>query len=131
MENQKVERVIALTKLSDTPFHPTIADCHRWTEILNHIMFRGVVPKYRKISVRKMHKFAWCIGKTTPKRKKKYCELIIKDTFESFAAFYSVLAHELCHAAEYHEIGEINHGKFFYSHREMLAIIGIKLRSRY
>jgi hypothetical protein len=95
-------------------------------------MFQGTVPKYRKITIKKLkNTWAWCVGNTTPKRKKKYCDLIMADQFDSFAAFYSVLAHELCHAAEYHEVEEIKHGNFFFSHKEMLAEVGIKLRSCY
>lgn len=67
----------------------------------------------------------------TPKRKKKNCDLIIHEKFDSFAAFYSILAHELIHAAEFHEFEEIKHGKFFFSHKEMLASVGIKLNSCY
>lgn len=132
MERQKVKKILSSSNLSATPYYPTIADCQRWTEVLNHIMFQGAVPKYRKITIKRLRKtYAWCVGSTTPKRKKKNCDLIIHEKFDSFAAFYSILAHELCHAAEYHEVGEIQHGNFFFSHKEMLAGVGIKLKSCY
>ena len=132
MERQKVKKILSSSNLSATPFYPTIADCQRWTEVLNHIMFHGAVPKYRKITIKRLRKtYAWCVGNTTPKRKKKRCDLIMHEKFDSFAAFYSILAHELCHAAEYHELEEIKHGNFFFSHKEMLATVGIKLKSCY
>ena len=127
MKTQKVKKILSASNMSATPFCPTIADCMRWTEVLNHIMFRGLVPKWRKITVKRLRAWAYCIGCTTPKRKKKYCNLEMNEKFESFAAFYSVLAHELCHCAEFHELEEIKHGSFFFSHKEMLANIGIKL----
>jgi hypothetical protein len=127
MTSQKVKKILC-TDFSATPYYPTIADCIRWTEVLNHIMFHGTLPKWRKITVRQIRKnWAWCVGHTSPVRKKKSCELIINNKFPSFAAFYSVLAHELCHVAEYHELEELKHGKFFYSHKEMLAQFGIRL----
>lgn len=132
MKRQKVKKILSTSNMSATPFYPTIADCVRWTEVLNHIMFRGAVPKYRKITIKRLRKaWAYCVGNTTPKRKKKYCDLEMSEKFESFAAFYSILAHELCHAAEYHELEEIKHGSFFFSHKEMLATVGIKLKSCY
>lgn len=131
VKRQNVKTVISSNLLA-TPFNPTIIDCHRWTEILNCIMFHGKVPKYRTIKVKRLRKnYAWCIGRETPVRKKKYCDLIVHNTYDSFSAFYSILAHELIHAAEYHEFGAISHGDFFYSHTEMLANIGVKLKISY
>ena len=131
MTSQKVKKILT-TNFSATPYYPTIADCIRWTEVLNHIMFHGSVPKWRKITVRRIRgNWGWCIGSTSPKRKKKSCELIINEKFPSFAAFYSVLAHELVHSAEYHQTGTIDHGDFFMSHQEMLANFGIKLKESY
>jgi hypothetical protein len=131
MTRRKANKVVASSRLDATPFCPTIADCKRWTEVLNYIMFQGQIPKYREITVRPMRKaYAWCHGKHD-RRGKKYCNLEVDIKFDSFAAFYSILAHELCHAAEWHEMEDINHGNFFYSHREMLEKIGIKLRRCY
>lgn len=131
MTRQKVKKVISSSNLSAEPYFPSISDCQRWTEVLNHIMFRGQVPKYRKITIRRLRKaYAWCVGNTT-KRGKRSCDLIVHEKFDSFSAFYSVLAHELVHAAEYHELEEMNHGKFFFSHKEMLKDFGIKLRACY
>jgi hypothetical protein len=131
MKRQRVKKILSASNMSATPFHPTIADCVRWSEVLNYIMFDGALPKWRKITVKKLRAWAYCIGNTTPKRKKKYCTLEMNDKFDSFAAFYSVLAHEMCHAAEYHELEEIKHGSFFLSHKEMLAGVGIKLKLCY
>jgi len=132
VRQEKVKKVLSSTNLSATPYYPSVADCQRWTEVLNHIMFQGAVPKYRKITIKRLRKtYAWCVGSITPVRQKKNCDLIIHEKFDSFAAFYSILAHELVHAAEYHELDEIKHGKFFFSHKEMLATVGIKLHVCY
>jgi hypothetical protein len=131
MTKKNINKVLSSTNLSATPYYPSIADCHRWAEVLNHIMFDGKLPKFKKVIVRPLRKvYAWCEGNTT-KRGKKYCVLTVTNKFESFAAFYSILAHELCHQAEFMEMDDINHGRFFFSHKEMLKNYGIALRSCY
>ena len=120
----------SMQKINSKPFYPTITDVRRWTEILNYIMFEGRLPKWGKIVVRLMKDYGWCVpywdGRNRPR-----CEIHIRHKFTSFSAFYSVLAHELIHYAQFFELNDINHGEFFYSHREMLKQIGIKLQSRY
>lgn len=128
----KVNKIISSSKLLDTPYCPTISDCYRWTEILNQIIFGGKVAKYRKIIVRRLHnQWAYCHYGKSPVRQIKQCDLVIHNRFPSFSAFYSILAHELIHLCEYYETEQIAHGKFFYSHREMLANIGIRLTTSY
>jgi hypothetical protein len=113
------------------PYRPTIADVRRWSQLLNHIMFHGHLPKWRKVQVRRLRGvYAWCEGDING-HGKKYCDLTIHQRFDSFAAFYSVLAHELCHFAEFQQLDDMQHGEFFCSHKEMLAGFGIRLNTSY
>jgi hypothetical protein len=131
MTRRKVKKTVSsLKRLEATPFYPTVADVKRWTEVLGYIMFDGKLPKWGKINVRLMRDFGWCIPYYDGRGHGK-CELHIRNKFISFAAFYSVLAHEILHLAEFHELGTVNHGKFFWSHKEQLRRYGIKLKSKY
>jgi len=130
MNRSGLNKALTSTKLNATPFRPSIADVKRWTDVLNFIMFEGKSLKWGRIQVRPMRDFAWSVPYFDGRNKRR-CELHIRNRFKSFSMFYSVLCHELLHLAEYHELGTINHGDFFYSHREMLAKIGIKLQARY
>jgi predicted metal-dependent hydrolase len=131
MPRQKVKKSLSIENISSTPFYPTVADCKRWTEILNQLIFQGTAPKYKKITVRTLRgQYAYCEGDETSNGK-RYCNLTVHNKFDSFASFYCVLVHELIHLAEYHKLGKITHGDYFYSHTEMLSDAGIKLRTAY
>ncbi len=120
-----------LSNLECKPFYPTITDCKIWSQVLNQLLYHGQLPPYKKVTVRRLRGcYAYVQGEIT-KRNKRYCTLTIHNRFESFASFYSILCHELVHHKEFYEIGEINHGEFFYSHQEMLSILGIKLLDKY
>lgn len=118
--------------LKATPFHPTKADVRRWTEFINHLMFQDRLPKLqnKNITIRPLRYFAQIEGHKN-KRGKPYGVIKVSDTFESFGAFYSVMIHEMVHLAEFVEHGDIRHGKFFYSHRELCSNLGVKLQSTY
>jgi hypothetical protein len=132
MKSQKIKKALSISNVTAQPFYPTIADCIRWTELLNYIMFNGAIPKWRKVSVKKLRNI-WgrCIPYYSPVRYKKSCSLEMHSKFDSFATFYSILAHELIHAAEFHQYDTCDHGDFFYNHKEMLKFWGIKLNESY
>jgi len=119
-------------RLKRRPFHPTITDVRRWTAVLNCILFGGNLPAYRQITVRRMKAYAQVHcqeGKRT-----NYCTLEIHNRFPTFGAFFSVLAHELVHVADYMHYGDIDrpdHGRFFFSHRELFRSIGLRLHRGY
>lgn len=130
MPRQKVKKALSTRHLDAVPFCPTKADVKRWTELISFIMFEGRVPKWREITIRRMRFYGQCHGHIGPK--KRYCTLEMRDKYESFAAFYSILAHEICHFAEWMELGTMSHGRFFYSHQEMAkSTLGLKLRAMY
>jgi len=114
------------------PYKPTKADVRRWSEFVNWIMFEGKLPKWKDIQIGGVSKkfFGFCEGHTN-KRGTRYCNLLLRAEYESFPAFYTILVHEMVHAAQWYEVGKMNHGKFFYSHREFLKGIGIRLQHRY
>jgi hypothetical protein len=130
MTRQKVKKVLASSRLDATPFYPSTADVKRWSEVLNVIMFEGKLPKWGKIYVRPMKDYGWCIPYWNGHGHRR-AELHIRHKHISFAGFYSILAHELCHLAEWHELGTLHHGKFFWSHKEQLRKFGIKLKCPY
>jgi hypothetical protein len=130
MTPRNIKNIISSTKFDIVPFYPTISDVKRWSDVLNFIMFDGKVTKWGKIKVRRMKSYAWCEPYYNGHRKPK-CELNIRNKFASFSMFYSVLAHEMVHLAEFTKLGELKHGDFFFDHKEMLANIGIKLRVKY
>jgi len=132
MTKKQVTMVLASSNMHTTPFCPTIADCNLWFNLLNHLMFEGTLPKFRKITVRRLRStFAWCEGMETPIRHRKYTLLVMNNKFKSFGAFYAILAHEMVHSHEFHERNVIAHGPYFYSHKEMLREYGIKLAATY
>lgn len=119
------------TKFGATPFRPTRADWRRWSAVLNYIVFDGKIPPYRKITVRRLRgTYAYFISHETSQGR-KYGELHMTPRFLSFQSFLSVLAHELCHYAEWMSLETTRHGAFFYSHREILALLGIRLARSY
>jgi hypothetical protein len=128
---KKALKALAVTKWDAKPYFPTVSDCHLWTSIINYLLFGGLVPKYRKVTVKRMNE-SWghCIG-VTGTRGQRYCRLEIADRFPSFASFYSILLHELVHASEWTQKGQMSHGNFFLSHRELAAKVGVKLRIAY
>ena len=119
-------------RLDAKPYRPYKTDVKRWTEVLNHLLYQGQLPPYRQITIRRMKSYAeieWYEGK-----RGRYCNIAIRDKFSSFGVFFSVLAHEIVHLADWVERGttqSADHGKFFFSHKERLKDIGVKLASTY
>jgi hypothetical protein len=131
MIRQKAAKALKSSKFRARPYYPTVADCHLWTALINHLIFGGTAPKYRKVTIKRLSgAFAHCIGLEGTKGQ-LYCKLEIHDRFPSFLTFYSVLLHELTHLKEWTEHGTMAHGKFFRSHKELAANIGVTLALRH
>jgi len=130
-----VHRVAAKTKKTvtysphDKAYRPTKADVRRWSELLNWMMFEGKCPKWKDIHIGKLRYYAWCEGHVG--KRGRYCSLRLRDKYKSFQAFYCILVHEMCHAAEWIELGDMRHGEFFYTHKEILQKAGVKLHEAY
>jgi hypothetical protein len=125
-------KTIRKLRLDSKPYRPYKTDVKRWTAVLNHLLFQGELPPYRTITLRKMKYFA--MVECHESKRSRYCSIELRDEFSSFGAFFSILAHELVHVADWVQRGTTqcaDHGKFFYSHREMLKTLGIRLQRTY
>lgn len=105
-----------LQRISQRPFYPTPTDCKVWTYFLNHLLFRGQVPRWNGIKITKLQRiWGWCVPKDLANGERR-CTLRIHQKFPTFTVFYRLLIHEMVHYLEYHEKGTISHGKFFLEH---------------
>lgn len=124
-------RKYLLTNIHDVPFRPTTSDCHYWIGVINQLIFNGSLPRFKTIKVRRMFKYwAWVLGDEG--KKGRWCSIEMNSISPNFSAFFSILAHECIHSAEYHQMKTINHGKFFHSHKHLLkSVCGAALRTSY
>jgi hypothetical protein len=131
MIRQQALKALKSAKFGQKPYFTTVSDCHLWTAIINHILFAGAVPKYRKVSIKRLSGvYARCCGHVGLKGQ-LYCTLEVHPKFPSFTSFYSILLHELIHAHEWSQSEKFDHGDFFLSHEELAAKVGVSLRESY
>jgi len=122
-----------VNRLTAKPFRPTASDVRRWTQVINCILFHGELPPYRKIKVRRLHA-KYALVQCHEGRQKNYCNIEIHNRFDTFGCFFSILAHELIHVADFMHYGDTkrpDHGRFFFSHRELMKNIGLRLGCGY
>jgi len=111
-------------------YSPTTKDVRMWHGILNESIFNGVIPKFRRIKIKKISgQFAAASGGDTDDN--QWADLEIDTTFPDFKSFLVILAHEMIHAWQWVKKGNMTHGKTFFQWRDRLAEQGIPLHKEY
>lgn len=124
---------IRIAGRQSNPYKPSKTDFELWFKKLNQEIFNNKIKKFRKVEFRKC-RYMWAESQSvqlwsnhTPKRIIYYIDLVMKDSYPSKKRFIEVLAHEMVHAAQYFEYGEMTHGKTFWEWKDILNKFGIKL----
>jgi hypothetical protein len=107
-----------LSKIQETgPYRPRIKDVRLWFSVINEIVFKGKVPKFKYIHIgHKRGQFAACVEHHNEITGKVWCDLEMDEEFKDFAFFLAVLAHEMVHAYQVLVLGRpMSHGKYFWA----------------
>lgn len=115
------------------PYRPRIKDVRLWFSVINEIVFKGKLPKFRYITIAdKKGQFAACESQEDVETGKRWCNLELNEEFRSFSFFLAVLAHEMVHAYQYTILGRpMSHGKYFWMWKKTFNKHKLPLLIRY
>ena len=131
MTIKRGKQTFRLTDISEQPFNPTKQDCRWWCTVINSLIFDGELKPFRKIEIRKMKSWGYCLGKGQKSRHGRYAELWMADTYPSFSFFFSILAHELVHMYQFCAVGDMTHGPTFFKWSPKFRKVCIPLQHKY
>jgi SprT-like family len=82
-------------------YRPNIRDTRIWFNVLNELIFKNKVHKFRYINIKYVRgQCAACSGDIDAKGK-YWCALELNPRFRNFETFLGVLAHEMVHSYEF------------------------------
>jgi len=126
------KRVFNLQDTASEPYTLTTVDIRYWFIIINNLLFDGALPAFRRIHLKRLKSWGYCLGLTSEKRgKKRYSEIFMNLEYPNFTTFFSILAHEMVHHFEWINTGSMSHGPAFFQWRTKMRKIFIPLRKSY
>lgn len=110
-------------------YKPSIREVRIWFDILNHLIFKDDVKKFRYITlIYRRGQLGLCIGFEAEPR---YCNLELNPRFRNFETFLKVLVHEMVH--NYQAVNQkrtMSHGRYFYNWKKRVEKHGIPFEYR-